>query len=258
MHDPPYSTRNSNSTTSTSDLQLLEEAVSHAYQLLFSAAITQLMVPKNATETQSDGEFSAQADGRVSDTLAAVICVRIYALIVEICLGIVSIFICALWLCYFRRSNKMTSDPGCISQVMVFVKHSDGLLRDFENCGGCSIHELQTKIEGCRFILEECTTSPSSGVKLDINGGTEKTDFDTEPERHTPPDDFVAVRPWELSIYAAIGSILLIGSAVAFIVYIYTLIKKATGKSIVVLEFYARGEVVQTFAITLYSFADMF
>lgn len=202
---------------------MLEETFHRAHKLLFASAISQLMVVENGTQPESPNLPPRTADGRVSDTVSTIVYVRLYALIIEVLLGIISILICVLWLYFQRRQTNLTSNPGCISQGMALIRPSDELVHEFQEYGLVSKRRIGERIRGRFFRLEQSHSTP----KLAVLDG-EPSDLPSCPG--TAVDDFRAIHPWELSFAATVAGIVLLGGAVATITYPFTLTRKINDK----------------------------
>ena len=108
----------------------LKQAFERAHKLLFSMAINQLLVPYDEADGSSYGAFQLSSEGIRRDYSGSIMLVRSFAIVVEVCLGMVGLLTCALWFYFHRRPNSMVSDPGSISDIMELVRSSQKLLQD--------------------------------------------------------------------------------------------------------------------------------
>ena len=206
-----------------SDPTQLQAVFQKGHQVLFSAAISHLMV----NTTIGTDASSMALEGIRCNKPEAVVYVREFAVAVEACLGVVALLTCALWFYYRRRPSMLDSDPRAIADVMRLVRSSQSLLDGFRHYGTVTvtIKDLENSLEGRTFRL---CADPVEGMQLQVMGGR-SFDVNAKNSRmqsQTASDSdsaqrFAPVRPFELKAITGVLLIVVVASAIAILTAFY-------------------------------------
>lgn len=206
----------------------LHKAFDIAHKLLFSTAVNTLL-----SSTGEDSTANSNIGTR-QDYPGSIVLVRTFAVIVEVCLGVVGILTCVLWIYYQQRRSNMTSDPASVSDVMKLVRTSQSLLHDFNDNGTVTTTILEERLQGHRFRL---TTSDECGlpmIRLEALGNENADGFKgMRAEKSTSidcPEQFQAVRPLELKYMTGILIATVIVAVISALSVLYARIIRFDGK----------------------------
>ena len=210
------------------------QALELAHKLLFSTAITQLLVPSSESDGSLYGGFQSSAEGVRRDSPGSIVLVRSFAIAVEVCLGLVGVLTCLLWLYYRQRPSSMVSDPGSIFDVMQLVRSSRKLLHDFNDNGTITDKALEERLQGQRFRLSTSIVNGLPTMKLQADDKDRLAYAEAVPARAETgidcPEQFQGVRPLELKYPIGIMITLVIACAMAILIALYMRILADNGK----------------------------
>lgn len=201
----------------------LQAAFQEAHQVLFSAAVSYLMVDS----TLDSGKSNMTLEGIRRDLPEAVVYVRAFAIAVEACLGVVAFLTCALWFYYRKRPNNLDSDPRAMADIMRLVRSSHSLLDGFRHYGTVTVtaKDLESSLRGRSFRL---STDPAKGMQLQVIGGgslnINAKNTGTQSQSQTNSDGverFVPVRPFELQLITGVLLSVVVASAMAILIALY-------------------------------------
>jgi hypothetical protein len=201
----------------------MHKAFESAHKLLFSMAVAAL----TTTERPSiNGSF-----GLITDQPASIIFVRSFSIIVEVFLAAVCVLTCVLWVIYQQRQTNMTHDPASISDIMRLVYSSKEPLHGFDDSGTLTTQLLKERLHGHRYRLVTYYKNGSAEMHLEtLETGAEGVD--KSATSHTTidcPEQFQAVRPFELTFITGgmIGAVII--AAIAILSFLYRRILQFNG-----------------------------
>ncbi len=224
--------RSSVSSDALMDPVQLQGAIDAAHKLLFATAINQLFVSKPDAEIAGTADSDSQPLVVIKDSPAAITYVRPFAIVVEVCLGVVAGLTGALWAYYRRRATSMVSDPGTIFDVMKLVRSSDALLQDFaDDDGKTKDEDLQKRLKGHSFRLIATTVHGRPTMQLQAAAGYGRVHSIPLQSRRTidGPEQFYRVRPFQLQFTAGFMIMALITGAAAAVITLYIKIDAEDG-----------------------------
>ncbi|RVD87960.1 uncharacterized protein DFL_002162 [Arthrobotrys flagrans] len=190
------------------DFSFLTSTVDKAYKLLFvTYATAKLMDPERRP-----------VDGSVSITTEAVVVPEIFARILEGLLGAVTVLLICFVLSSTRRTSGLICDPASLAGTMALVASEPKLLEKFETLDGTSTTNQ----------LHQAVDDNSLKFKLDSQAGKYQLSIVSEPgsdssstSRTFQPHENEQEKNFELSAAAGTIFILLLGSLLAFVSYIF-------------------------------------
>jgi hypothetical protein len=138
------------------DWQVLGEAYTDAYRLLFVRAMVDILKNDN-------GSFK-DVVGLQHATSEAVVLEPLFVHIVVGFLGVVSIATIALLILTFIRRRNLRADPSTIASVMAMVADDEPLLSDFADLDCCTLEDVQAILGQKRYKLSNDESGTRSVV----------------------------------------------------------------------------------------------
>jgi hypothetical protein len=206
------------------DPSQMHKAFDSAHKLLFSTAVAAMMTSKEPT--------SNERIGLVIDQPGSIIFVRSFSIVVEAFLAVVGILTCVLWLVYQQRQTNMTHDPASISDIMRLVCNAKVPLRGFYDSGTLTTQTLGERLRDHRYRLNAYNKGGAIEMHLESIKGVAGQDLDKTSEFQSSidcPEQFQAIRPFELTFATGgiVGTVII--AAIASLSYLYHLITKFNG-----------------------------
>ncbi|KAF3277539.1 hypothetical protein TWF970_005146 [Orbilia oligospora] len=191
------------------DLSFLTSTIDKAYKLLFMTyAATKLMDPK-----------TKPASGSISITTETVVVPEVFARILEGLLGTVALLLVCFVLSSTRRRSGLIYDPASLAGTMAMVASEPKLLEKFETLDGTStINQLHQAVgdESLKFKLGSQIGNYQLSVVSQPGSGSSSSSIN-----RTSLDENEQEKNFELSAAAGTIFILLLGSLLAFISYVF-------------------------------------
>jgi hypothetical protein len=135
------------------DWQVLSEAYTEAYQILFARAMVEVLGNNFTSPKEVTGEQRLTAE--------AVVLEPVFVHIVVGMLGVVSLCTIALLVLSFVRRRNLRTDPSTIASVMAMVADNHPLLSDFADLDCCTMEDMQRLLGQKRYKL----INDDSGMK---------------------------------------------------------------------------------------------
>lgn len=206
------------------DHSQMHKAFESAHKILFSAAVAAMITSKGPTVNERIG--------LVIDQPGSIIFVRSFSIIVEVFLAVVGILTCVLWLVYQQRQTNMTQDPASISDIMRLVCNTKEPLRGFYDSGTLTTQLLGERLRGHRYRLNAYNKGGAVEMRLESIKRVAGQDLDKIAEFQSSidcPEQFQAIRPFELSFATGGIVVAVIIAAIASLSYLYHRITKFNG-----------------------------
>jgi hypothetical protein len=127
------------------DWQVLSQAYTEAYQILFARAMVDVLGNNFTSPKEVVGEQRL--------TTEAVVLEPVFVHIVVGFLGVVSLCTIALLVLSFVRRRNLRTDPSTIASVMAMVADNHLLLSDFADLDCCTMEDVQKIIGQKRYRL---------------------------------------------------------------------------------------------------------
>ncbi|KFY15096.1 hypothetical protein V492_02234 [Pseudogymnoascus sp. VKM F-4246] len=206
-----------------SDHSQMHKALESAHKLLFSTAVASMITPKVLTENERTG--------LVIDQPGAIIFVRSFSIAVEVFLALVGILTCVLWLVYQQRQTNMTQDPASISDIMRLVCNTREPLQGFYDSGTLTTQLLGQRLRGHGYRLNAYNKGGVIEMRLEsTEQATRKhNNVDEFQSNIDCPEQFQAIRPFELTFTTGGMACAVIIAAIASLSYLYHRITKFNG-----------------------------
>ncbi|KAK6513935.1 hypothetical protein TWF506_008365 [Arthrobotrys conoides] len=190
------------------EFSFLTSTIDKAYRLLFvTYATSKLMGPEMNT-----------VDGRVSVTTEAVVVPEIFARILEGLLGAVTVLLVSFVISSMRRTSGLVCDPASLAGTMALVASEPKLLEKFETLDGTStISQLHQAVDddSLKFKLDSRAGNYQLSIISDPGSGLSLPSSTFQPQENEQEKNF------ELGAAAGTVFILLLGSLLAFISYLF-------------------------------------
>jgi hypothetical protein len=202
----------------------LQESFERSHRLLFTTAFSQLTI--NSSNSSQDMRAGVR-----HDTIAAIVMVRSISIIVEITLGIISMFAGCLWYVSYRHRSNLTKDPASIADVMAIVGSSMTLKQNFQRLrhdGTLTEEQLSEELASQSYFLdksyceyEESFLRASKSIPED---DCESSTCVESGSIRSSNVEFVPVRPLELrlSVGATLVGVLIFSLAVLTFLEVFT------------------------------------
>ncbi|KFY97127.1 hypothetical protein V498_02230 [Pseudogymnoascus sp. VKM F-4517 (FW-2822)] len=204
------------------DPSKMHNAFESAHKLLFSTAVAAMITSKEPT--------ASERIGFVIDQPGSIIFVRSFSIVVEVFLAVVGILTCVLWLVYQQRQTNMTQDPASISDIMRLVCNTKEPLRGFYDSGTLTTQLLGERLRGHRYRLNAYNKGGVVEMRLESIKRVAENDKMAEFQSSIDcPEQFQAVRPFELSFATGGIVVAVIIAAIASLSYLYHRIMKFNG-----------------------------
>lgn len=208
------------------DPQLMADAFNRAHRVLFASLVNQVTLPLTEDEKS---ELSVTSAGTRTNRLEGVRFIRAFSLVVEAALAILAVLILALWLYYRRRPNKLTSDPGSISNVMQLIQSRQKVLDGFSNTDMLSEEHMGSCLQNYRYRLENTYEVGKMQMHLDASlYGNAQKDVPVSPSGPKRQGDLDS-RPFEFTYVTAALSLLFILAVIGATTALYTLSVRSNG-----------------------------
>ncbi|KAI9830034.1 MAG: hypothetical protein M1819_005864 [Sarea resinae] len=196
------------------DPATLQAAFTDAHKILFSFAAHTLMASNTNT--------SAQEAGWISFRIDAVVVIRAFALIVEICIGLVAGLSCAIFWISMSRASKLPADPASMTNLAYLIPEDSGLLDEF--------NAIEDSTDLDRMLR-------NTRLELSIKGRDSKPD--TSHRRSKP------VRPFEMRLGIAAVFISVLIASIATIGGLQVWIKRHNADDVIGLPLPSSSPIVR-------------
>jgi hypothetical protein len=206
---------------------LLQSTFTKAHQLLFATAFNSLLQPippEAVIDTKS---------GYVQDQPTAIILVRVFSVVVEVFLCLVSLMAATIWYMSARRTSQMVRDPSRIGDIMSMVSECRGLKDIFRDMGTTSREQLNDRLRYKKFRLRGLFEHRPPVMHLEIL----QSEYISTDEDGTRSQSLVgkaeniatSFRPVELRIRTAILFILTLALSLTGLIFLNILTLKRGG-----------------------------
>ncbi|KAL8967272.1 MAG: hypothetical protein Q9183_002998 [Haloplaca sp. 2 TL-2023] len=197
----------------------LASAYQEAHQLLFALAATRLF--------SSDLSSADSRPGLFATNVRAISVIWELAVVVEVILGLISIFILALLFTSWTRKSHLCKDPAALSDIMELARRSTpGTIPGIKGIGsnGC---RYRLKLRQGRLELLSAETWQKTVTALQPENPSQ-----TESLRIAPPDqgqNAVQVRPFEMTFTVGFAFLAILLLAIATLAVMYINVAKRNG-----------------------------
>ena len=199
---------------------LMHTGYEAAHALLFALAINQMMMPQGVTAGESAGSINVQVN--------AIVVVRVFALLVEVGLGLVALCAIVLLAYTWGRVSNLGRDPASLADIMGYTT-TENRLNALTNVGEATSSALEHILRGKRFRLVKTRDdgNRTSDVFLVEDHGSVHASTVQEGGRiaHKPR----IVKPFELSLPAGAVMLLLLSSTSVLFAILYHRIQSDNG-----------------------------
>ena len=140
------------------DFRSMQNSFARARKLLFNLAVNQLQdEPRSPT---------VDTEVIINTNLQAIVVVRVFAIIVEVHLCILSSCALALLIAYSRRTSNLSKDPASIEDIIKLMPTDLRVLSKFLNFDSACVKDLRKEVAGEKYKLKALNTSQTTSETL--------------------------------------------------------------------------------------------